>query len=234
MPTVSSTTSYRSVTDARSVVVWSMTWSAPRLRTRSALAPLVTPVTVAPTCFASWTALVPIAPDAPLTRTRVPGPTVALSRRKNSAVVPPKSTPAASSWLTPAGFATTRDAGTTAYSACVPIRRPVVPATSSPTAMPVTLEPSASTTPENVLPRTVRRGRRSPKASRANGSEAAREPGAPDAGVGGGDRGGVHPHEHVLRTGDGGVDVDDPDDARCAVLVDDCCSHVGLPYACKS
>jgi len=81
LPTVSSTTSYRPAELERSVTVWSMTSSAPRLVTSAAFGRLVTAVTTAPRSFASCTAQVPTAPEAPLTRTVVPGPTVAFSRR---------------------------------------------------------------------------------------------------------------------------------------------------------
>src|SRR5215218_980082 len=49
-----------------------MTWSAPSERTRSALPPLHTPVTSAPSDLASCTAKLPTPPEAPMTRTRCP------------------------------------------------------------------------------------------------------------------------------------------------------------------
>ena len=49
-----------------------MTVSAPSVRTSSVFAPLQTPVTVAPKCLASWTAVLPTAPDAPLIKMDCP------------------------------------------------------------------------------------------------------------------------------------------------------------------
>ncbi len=145
-----------------------MTRSAPSSVTSATFAALVTPVTVAPRCLASWTAIVPTAPEAPLTSTLVPGPTVALSRRKNSAVVAPNNNPAASSSLTPNGLRAIRFAGVARYWACAPMARPVMPHTSSPGSKPCTPAPMASTSPENELPRIVRRGPKTPNASRAS------------------------------------------------------------------
>jgi hypothetical protein len=171
LPTVSITTSNRSSIDDRSADVWSTTWEAPNDSTNAAFGALVTPVTVAPKCRASCTALVPTAPDAPLTSRVAPGARDALSRRKCSAVVPPKSTPAACSWLTSGGFRTARAADTARSSAWVPIFVPLMPHTSSPMARPATSDPTLSTTPEKVPPSTARRGRVTPKARRANGAK---------------------------------------------------------------
>src|SRR4249919_98563 len=52
-----------------------MTWLAPSERTNSRFRVLQTPVTSAPSDLAIWTANVPTQPDAPLTRTVLPGPT---------------------------------------------------------------------------------------------------------------------------------------------------------------
>jgi hypothetical protein len=132
-----------------------------------AFAALATPVTLAPRCLASWTAFVPTAPEAPFTSTDVPGPTDALSREKNNAVVPPNSSPAASSWVTPDGLRASFFAGTATYSASALILIPVMPHTSSPGARSPTREPTTSTTPEKELPRIGRRGRTSPNIKRA-------------------------------------------------------------------
>lgn len=73
-----------------------MTRSAPSDVTSGALRPLVTAVTSAPSCFASWIAAVPTAPDAPLTSTEVPGP-IATCVKKHCAVMPPNTSVTASS-----------------------------------------------------------------------------------------------------------------------------------------
>ena len=88
---------------APACTAWSTTSCAPSERTRSALRWLQTPVTCAPARWASCTAALPTAPEAPLTSTRLPGPT--RSRRKCRAVLPPKRIAAACSWSTPAGLA---------------------------------------------------------------------------------------------------------------------------------
>ena len=80
------------------------------------------------------------APEAPLTRTVVPGPTVAFSRRQCSAVVPANRTPAASPWerrpracarRAPRGPRAARRARPCASPAITnsPRRRPPAPAT---------------------------------------------------------------------------------------------------------
>ena len=88
-----------------------MTWSAPSDRTSSTLRLLHTPVTSAPSDVAVCTAIVPTPPEAPLMRTRAPGPTPPTSRMAISAVSPVMTDAAASSKLSPAGLGTSWDAG---------------------------------------------------------------------------------------------------------------------------
>src|SRR6266581_1677792 len=104
---------------------------APSSRTSAVFGPLHTPVTVAPKCLASWTAVAPTAPDAPLISTACPRCTPALSRRKHRAVASARA--AASAWVAPAGLgATAASSDRQTYSACAPNRGAVVPKTSSP------------------------------------------------------------------------------------------------------
>ncbi len=131
---------------------------------------LHTPVTSAPSARAICTASVPTPPDAPLIRTRVPGPALPTSRMAISAVRPDMTDAAASSKVSPRGFLMSWDAGTTVCSAKVPdvARAPAHddPNTSSPGRRSVTFVPTASTTPATSVPRTGVRGPRSPDLSR--------------------------------------------------------------------
>ncbi|SDP82849.1 hypothetical protein SAMN05421507_11625 [Lentzea jiangxiensis] len=84
-----------------------------------------------------WTAWVPMLPEAPLTSTRCPGRTPALSRRKNNAVVAPSAAAAASAKVSLSGFRHNEpSAGRRTYSAWPPTEKPVNPKTRSPGAEP--------------------------------------------------------------------------------------------------
>src|SRR3954471_8904927 len=112
-----------------------MTSSAPRDRTRSAWLPLHTPVTVAPSATASWTAIVPTAPDAPTTSTRWPGWTWPWSHSACMATNVGYGRAGGRPNDRPGGFGATLPIGATAYSANVPR---VAPYTSAPGSNPLT------------------------------------------------------------------------------------------------
>jgi hypothetical protein len=150
-----------------------MTWSAPSERTSSAFLALHTPVTVAPSALAIWTAKVPSPPEAPLMSTRVPSRTRATSRMACSAVTPDMTAPPASSKDKRLGFFASCCAGTTVCSQKVPCaprsKAPVQtePNTSSPGARSVTPAPTDWTTPATSDPRTAEAGPRSPETARS-------------------------------------------------------------------
>src|SRR5918994_5453411 len=148
-----------------------MTWSAPSDLTSSRFGVLPTPVTSAPSARAICTANVPTPPDAPLIRTRVPGPALPTSRMAISAVRPDMTDAAASSKVRLTGFTMSWDAGARANSAKVPgdvvsVLSHDEPNTSSPGWRSVTYLPTASTTPAMSVPRTGAAGRQSPDFSR--------------------------------------------------------------------
>src|SRR5919112_3386526 len=111
-----------------------MTCSAPSDLTRSRFRVLHTPVTSAPSDLATCTANVPTPPDAPLIKTRVPGPTLPRVRIAASAVRPDITDAAASSKLSPCGFARRLVAGTAGRPPKVPrgFSGPVHPETDTP------------------------------------------------------------------------------------------------------
>ena len=86
----------------------------------------------------------------------------------------PSQVAAASSKLIPAGlWAIESASGTQTNSAFEPPRKPK---TSSPTANPVTFEPTPSITPANSVPTIRRLGRRSPEKARLKNGLAERKP----------------------------------------------------------
>src|SRR5579871_780529 len=144
-----------------------MTWSAPSDLTRSRFLVPHTAVTSAPKCRDSWTAAVPMDPEAPYTRMLRPFPTSA-GRRPIRARITPSQTAAASSKPTPAGLrASAALSRMQTYSAWAPNVQALTPKTSSPAVNSVTAGPAASTTPASSLPRIRCRGRRSPVSRRA-------------------------------------------------------------------
>ena len=111
---------------------------------KSCLAALSTPVTWAPSRFASWIAKEPDPPPAPLISTRLPATALRVPCR---AIAPACGMVDASANVSPAGLRISTDSGASAYSAKPPISARLSPYTSSPTPNPVTSSPISSTTP---------------------------------------------------------------------------------------
>src|SRR5215470_7184321 len=97
-----------------------MTWSAPIDLTRSTLAVLHTPVTVAPNSFANCTANVPTPPDAPMINTDCPAWILPTSRSPFKAVQPEVGTDPACSMVRFAGLGASLATSAHAYSANEP------------------------------------------------------------------------------------------------------------------
>nr|BFF25865.1 hypothetical protein GCM10025732_38300 [Glycomyces mayteni] len=101
----------------------------------------------------------PTPPEAPLTRTRVPGAAVNESVIAAWAVSPDMTEAAASVKDSASGLGRSRSAAVTVYSANVPaVVNPephLVPKTASPTPNAVTPSPRAATVPATSVPRTA-------------------------------------------------------------------------------
>ena len=144
-----------------------MTSSAPSDVTSASLRAWSTPVTCAPYALASWRAMAPTPPAAPLTSTRWPGGTRRCGRLFR-AISPAVGTAAASSKLTSGGLSATPASGAVAYSAKAPPLRHCTPRmvsanTSSPARKRVTAAPTDSTIPATSVPGTRSFGRRMPE-----------------------------------------------------------------------
>ena len=113
--------------------------SPPRVSKTRSTGPLST--TVAPACRASWTAMCPTPPEAPVTSTRSPRASRPCANSACQAVSPPIGRAAASTWLSRKGFGASTSAGTAAYSAATPSRSKGVSAYTS--------SPLPTTTPES-------------------------------------------------------------------------------------
>src|SRR5947208_5368310 len=113
--------------------------SPPRVSKTRSTGPLST--TAAPACRASWTAMCPTPPEAPVTSTRSLRASRPCTNSACQAVSPPIGRAAASTWLSRKGFGASTSAGTTAYSAATPSRSKGVSAYTS--------SPLPTTTPES-------------------------------------------------------------------------------------
>src|ERR1700733_7328564 len=113
-------------------------------------ASLASPITVAPACRASWTAIEPTPPAAPEIATVSP-PVRPTARTAAYAVVPATNSAPASSQGTPADLAVRCCSSTTTYSAWL-ARLSVQPMTSSPAEKLVTPGPVSATIPARALP----------------------------------------------------------------------------------
>ena len=143
-----------------------MTWSAASDLTRLTFLVLHTAVTSAPKYLASWTAAVPMEPDAPYTRIVFPSRSSA-GLRQPRARIAPSQTAAASSKLMPAGLrASAARSRMQANCACAPNRHALTPKTWSPAVNSVTAGPAASTSPASSVPRIFHLGRGKPLMNR--------------------------------------------------------------------
>jgi hypothetical protein len=121
---------------------------------------------VAPTCFRSWTAADPIAPVAPWTSTSWPRRTMA-ARIDEGGVV--RALAAGRRLLEGQALRDGRHQPVLGHDQVLGVGPKVVPRnpnTRSPTLQAVTPSPTASTSPANSVPKTVRLGRRSPRNNR--------------------------------------------------------------------
>ena len=142
-------------------------------------------------------------------------------RRPIRARITPSHTAAASSKPTPTGLcASAALSGMQTNSACAPNVQALTPKTSSPALNSVTAGPAASTTPASSLPRIRCRGRRRPVSRRATGGLPRR--------VSVSDRLTVVARILIRtwsRSGDGPLDVVEPQYLRRPVPVADHCLH---------
>ncbi len=135
------------------LLVVSITTSAPRLCTNSAFPALVVVATLAPRCFASWIANVPMPPEPAGTNNFWPGWRCARSFSACHAVSPTIGMEAACAKSNFAGFSTATLSGTAANSARAPVRSPkMLATTASPGLNRVTSRPTSTTTPAKSLP----------------------------------------------------------------------------------
>src|SRR4051795_11476609 len=180
-------------------------WSAPRARTASSFAVLHTPVTSAPNALAIWTAKVPTPPDAPTIRTCCPVWTRPWSRTAWGAASAETGTAAAWSRDSFAGLGASLSGRARAYSAN---DASPMPNTASPGAKAVTLLPTASTVPARLRPGLRYFGLRRPESRQADGIGQAGHhvPCAPIH------TGRMHPHEELVLSDHGRVDLLDPQD----------------------
>ncbi len=120
-------------------------------RTMSVPAVLQTPVTCVPKALASWTAKLPTPPDAPMTRTRWPGPHASGVPQGLQGGTPGTGYRSHRREVQAGRLRRERSCLAHAYSAKAPSQ---VPYTSSPGRKRLTSGPTASTTPAASMPRT--------------------------------------------------------------------------------